>query len=420
MAHSPLLRTVMRLKLDRRCVALANYELALEDVSISLQQPPSKENFDDSRWAELRKVHDSKKERERLRKVHEKCYVAMMKKKREFLDSCRPRQLQHLGFFRAWEDSIPQRGKGELQFMRSTVLKSGFADWKAPLPSDSLLFEQGSPVPPTCGRVNVGDMGILDRRLLHLAISPKYVPKPHFKMERKRLAAKSVEFAAFVAQQTSLGPERSLIPRPEDDTSDQGLVSSSESDSSIETAPPIGNKRKRSAAVKTKKPVRTKKSTRKPPSFSKLCDCKAHDRTQLKAQAINWFSLMQQRLPRVEFPAFEHAGRRTAHRPVVIPQIVEGVDEDPNVQILEVHGILLPVQLPRSEDTEAAEDQQPTDEDAARYREWRSQARPFFDERDRYLQRRVYYEKVQDRTLTHTVQSLMGFWNKVLAQGHTS
>lgn len=390
---------------------MVNYELALEDISTSLEQPPNKENFDDDRWTDVRKAHENKKEREKQHKMHEECYVTTIKRRREFLDSCKPRDMRRLGFFRAWEDVIPRKGKRELQYLRSTVAKSGFANWKEPLPSESLLFEQDSPA-PTYGCVSVGDTGIIDRRLLHHAISPKYVPKPHFKMERKRLATKSAEFANFVAQQTSLGPELSLIPRPEDDSSDQGLVSLSESDSPKgRNTSSRGNKRKRSTTSKTKK------RTRKPPSFSKLYDCKVHDRMQLKAQAINWFSLMQQRLPRVESPATEQVGR-TAHKLVVKLPVAKDVDEDPSLQILrilEVHGTLLPVKLPTSEDPVGEEDQPLTVEDAVRYREWRSRVRPFFNERDRYMQNRVYHEKIQDRKLTLAAQSLMSFWNKVLS-----
>ncbi|KAI1779834.1 hypothetical protein F4818DRAFT_437135 [Hypoxylon cercidicola] len=402
MAHSPLLRTLMRLKLDRRSVALVNYELALENVSTSLQRPPSKENFDDSRWTDLRKGHENKKEREKHHKLYEEWYVTTITKKREMLDSSENKQLQYNSFYRAWKDIIPQKTR----HLRSAIAKSGFTEWKPPLPLTSLRFEQGPPASPSCGRVDVGDIGILDRRLLHHAISPKYVPKPHFKMERKRLAAKSAEFAAFVAQQTSLGPKRSLIPRPEDESSDQGLLSPSETeDSAVRNS---GSKRKRPTTGKTKK------RTRKPPSFSKLYDCKAHDQTQLKAQAINWFSLMQQRQPRVESPAIEQVGRTTADYDIKLQTAVDA-DEDPSIRILDVHGILLPVQFPRGEEADGEEEQHPTIEDAARYRDWRSRAKPFFEERDRYIQNRIYCERAQDRKLSHAAQDLMSFWNRISA-----
>lgn len=394
----------MRLKLDRRSVALVNYELALEDISISLQQPPSRENFDDSRWTDLRKAYENKKEREKQQKIHEEQYIKTITKKRELLDSTKNQQLQYINLFRSWEDIIPQKPR----YLRSTVAQSGFSEWRAPSPLESLLFEQGPPSSPTHGRVDVGDIGILDRRLLHHAISPKYVPKLHFKMERKRLAAKSAEFAAFVDQQTSLGPKRSLIPRPEDESSDEGLLSTSEpEDSTTRNASSRGGKRKRPTTGKAKK------RTRKPPSFIKLYDCKAHDRVQLNSQAINWFSLMQQRLPRVESPAIEQVGRFTTNYGIK-RQIAIDADEDPSIRVLEVHGILLPVQFPPSEDTDKEEeDQHPTIEDAARYRDWRFRVKPFFNERDRYIQNRVYCERIQDRKLSHAAQSLMSFWNKM-------
>ncbi|XXG94498.1 hypothetical protein Hte_000755 [Hypoxylon texense] len=414
MAHSPLLRTLMRLKLDRRSEALVEYEVKLEDISTILQGPPSRENFDDSRWTDIRKAYENKKEREKQHKIREEWYIETITKKRKFLDSAENKQLRYINFFRAWEDIIPNKPRR----LRSAVAQSGFSEWRAPVPSDSLRFEQGPPSSLTHGRVCVGSIGILDRRLLHHALSPQYVPKVHFKMQRKELAGKSAEFAAFVEQQTSLGPKHSLIPRPGDESSDEGLLSSNEPE-----APARGGKRKRPTTEKAKK------RTRKPPSFKKLYDCKAHDRTQLNSQAINWFSLMQQRQPRVESPALERATRYKmaagsySTEPRIELDADEDPDEDPNVRTLRVHGILLPVQLPPSEDADKKEkdlqliieDLQLTIEDAARYRDWRFRARSFFNERDRYIQNRAYCERVQSQKLLKAVKDILGFWNKVAA-----
>ncbi|KAI0841926.1 hypothetical protein F5Y06DRAFT_292749 [Hypoxylon sp. FL0890] len=403
MAHSPLLRTLARLRLDSKSIALVNYELALEGISANLQQPPNKENFDENRWTDLRKAYESKKIRESQQKEYENYFIARLTKERR-LRLNKDKARQSVGILRAWEELVPMKS----QAIRLTVQKSGFAEWKPPLVSECLLYEQ-SPAPNSpCGRVHMGETGILDRRLLHHAISPKYVPKPHFKMERKRLAAKSAEFAAFVELQTSGGPnKRSLIPRPEDESSDEGLLSvnepqvSEEDDNGLPSSKRLGlGIRKRKRTVKRK----PKKRTRKPPRFTKLYDCKVHDRAHLDTQATNWFSLMQQRLPRVESPSVELVSKpRSKESPVDVD-----VNEDPTAQELRIHGIKLPVRFPH-EDAEG-EQQSPTPEEAAQYRDWRNWSRPFFNERDRYMQSRVYREKARDRDLLHATQALLGFW----------
>ncbi|KAI1398235.1 hypothetical protein F4819DRAFT_502523 [Hypoxylon fuscum] len=400
MTHSPLLRTSMRLKLDRRSVALVDYELALEDVSINLQQPPNKENFDESRWADLRKTHENKEARETRQKQYEDNFVMTIMKERKFLKSSKPKSSHNINLLRIWEKVIPAKS----QALRLTLVNSGFVGWEPPLLSDCLLSEQGSPAPLSYGRVCVKETGILDRRLLHHAISPKYIPKLHFKMERKRLEIKSAEFAAFVAQQTSSGSN--LLPRPQDESSDEGLLSANELKDLVRSTP---GSRKRKCAV-TSKP---NKRTRKPPRFIKLYDCKAHDRSQLKAQAINGFSLMQQTLPRVESPSLERVGR--APRDHKIKSLVTpDVDRDTSIQDLTIHGIILPVKLPGSETTDDEQEQPAIEEEqVARYRTWRSQFKSFFEERDKYMQSRVYRERAPDRELLHSALALVGFWSEL-------
>ncbi|KAI2629897.1 hypothetical protein GGR54DRAFT_284140 [Hypoxylon sp. NC1633] len=401
MAHSPLLRTTMRQRLDCRSVALVNYELALEDVSANLQQPPNIDNFDGTRWADLRKAHEDKKARQTQQRLNENKFIATVKRKQR----CESRSQLRSTLLRTWEGIVPSKNAS----LRLTISKSGFTEWRPPLLSDSLLFEQSWPTSLPHGRVCVAENGVLDRRLLHHAISPKYVPKPHFKLERKRLEAKSAEFAAFVAEQTSsTSTNRILLPRPQDESSDEGLLSVNELEDPEYEITTTRGKRKRGAAHKPRK------RTRKPARFVKLYDCKVHDQAQLKSQATNRFSLMQQRLPRVEFPPLERASRDRGELCVGLPSAMD-IDEDPAVQELRIHGISLPVQFPRRDDDGEEEPEPPTVEEAVQYRAWRSESRPFFDDRDRYLQSRVYRERVYDRELLHAVQALTGFWAKVTA-----
>ncbi|KAI5866519.1 hypothetical protein GGS23DRAFT_550951 [Durotheca rogersii] len=407
MAHSPLLRTAMRLKLDGRSISLVNYELTLEDASSSiLPKPPSQKNFDEVRWTELRKTHENKKARETRQKEYEHDFMKAL------AGELRKRTQKKL--LTAWKGVIPTKSSA----LRLAVAKSGFAEWRPPLLSECLLFEQSSSYPPICGRVHAAEMGILDRRLLHVAISPKYVPKPHFKMERKRLAAKSAEFAAFVAQQTSGANKRSLIPRPQDESSDEGLLTVNEAPiagraGSVSAAPKpskiasILGKRKRAPAKQAAK------GARKPPKFVKLYDCRVHDRAQLVAQGMNRCVLMQQRLPRVENPAPELVKRRIVGRKAESPEPMD-VDGDPAADAareLQIHGIALPVRLLGGELSD--EQECPSLEDAVRYRSWRTRARRFFNERDRYMQSRVYQERSSDRDLLRAVQALTSFWVKL-------
>ncbi|KAI1382023.1 hypothetical protein F4677DRAFT_458320 [Hypoxylon crocopeplum] len=409
MAHSPLLRTVMRLKLDSRSVALVSYELALEDVSIDLQQPPNKKNFDESRWADLRKAHENKKTRQAQQTLNEQGYVTTIIKQRRTKES---RSRQCINLHRAWEEVVPTKSKA----LSLNLARSGYGEWRPPLLSDCLLFDQSSLAPPSYGHVCVADIGILDRRLLHHAISPKYVPKPHFKMERKRLEAKSAEFAAFVAAHMD------LMPRPQDESSDEGLLTMSEQEDSTDeniSSNELGRAKTRPKKRKRAATAKSKKRRRKPPNFIKLYDCKAHDRAHLKAEAINRFSFMQQRLPRVEFPPWERLIRGfnswNSKSPVAMDIAMDiDIDEDPAVQEVKTYGIILPVRLPDGEIADE-EEQELTFEDASQYRTWRSQVRPYFYERDRYMQSRVYQERVYDRELLQAAQSLMGFWAKVAA-----
>lgn len=359
MAHSPLLRTSTRLMLDKKSVALVNYELALEGVSANVQQPTEKENFDDSRWTNLRKAHENRRTRENNKLASEDEFFARIGKGKR-LRSAEVRSPYLIELFQAWEKIVPAKKSRSVQ---RAVEKTGISEWRPPLLSECLAFEQCVSLDLPSGRVDVGDTGVLDRRLLHQALTPQFVPKPHFKMERKRLVAKSAEFAAFVAQQAS--SKQSIIPRPEDETSDEGVLSPEEvkkedddddddSDDDSEEPEPGSRKRKR-----TGKPKR-KTGRRRPSKFVKLYDSKVHDRAHLHAQATNWFSLVQQRLPRVEVPAMELVTEPTSKGS---PMDID-VDEDPLVQEARIYGTTLPVHF-SEELTVEGEGQSPTAEEAA-------------------------------------------------------
>ncbi|KAI1208043.1 uncharacterized protein F4807DRAFT_462132 [Annulohypoxylon truncatum] len=405
MAHSPLLRTLMRFRLDSRSVALVNYEIALEDVSVKLQQSPNLENFDDDRWTDLRKTHENKKLREAQQKAYESHFIAKILEKRKLQQAVLSRsQYGTNNILQTWKGILPTK----LREIKMALAKSGFAEWRPPLPSESLLSEQKTYNPLSNGRVHVAEIGLIDRRLLHHALTPRFVPKPHFKMERQRLQAKSAEFSAFVEN------NRHIIPRPQDDSSDEGLLSVGEPDDDFE-----GDNTKRKAGLGKRKRTVTdkpKKRTRKPAKFIKLYDCKAHDRTHLNSQAINVFSLTQQRLPRIESSAFERVNRTISKRnDDSQSSTATDIDEDLRVEEVQIYGTLLPFQFP-FEQTDDGEPREPTIEDVAQYQAWRHRVSPFFEERDRYIQSRIYYERTNDRQLSHAVQSLVAFWSKMKAQ----
>ncbi|KAI1652878.1 hypothetical protein F4813DRAFT_400527 [Daldinia decipiens] len=407
MAHSPLLRTLTRFTLDSRSVALVKYELALEDVSTNLQLPPDQTNFDETRWSDLRKDYESKKIRESKKQLCEQELTMMIMKECKLLYMNERRSQHYDNLLQYGGEVIPTNVKA----LKATLLKSGLSEWKPPAASECLLFES-PPIQCTYGQVCAAETGILDRRLLHHYLTPKYVPKPHFKMERKRLGAKSAEFAAFVEKQTSDPNKPSLIPRPEDESSDEGLLTVDESEDDL----PVNNAKGSKTKLGKRKPAvqnKTKKRTRKPAKFVKLYDCKAHDYAQLKSQGVNLYSLLVQRLPRAESPAMEQVSRATVKYEIKSPTPVLD-DDELFAEQLRIHGCLLPIQLPHN-DVAEEEEQSPTLEDAQEYRIWRNQTRLFFNERDRYMQSRIYREGVRDNRLLHVTQELVAFWAKVTA-----
>ncbi|KAI1384982.1 uncharacterized protein F4822DRAFT_379672 [Hypoxylon trugodes] len=391
MSHSPLFRTSMRLRLDNRCIALVNYELALEEVNAELEQPPpNTRNFDDELWASLRKEHETKRIREGMRRVRDRVLFDSIKERRKTLKGGK---VWHVTVFhQAWISN----NLGRHDARNKAIYKSGFAEWRPPLLLENLWFEQTEISYPSNARVYVGESGILDPRLLRRHVTPEFVPRPHFKNERKRLAGKYIEFAEFAAKNAH------IMPRPQDLSSDEGLLSEDEEDSTDTPS----KKRKRGKTVIMQR-------TRKPNRFIKLYDCKVHDRTQLELQAMNQFSLMQQMLPRVESPAIERDKGTTIKQAQASP-IAEDVEEDHRIEELRTHGVRLPTRYPYNEVVEGEEEQQkPTVVELAMYRAWRRRQRHFFDDRDSYMQNRIYYEQVHERDLLRAGQDLMAFWAKV-------
>ncbi|KAH9995346.1 hypothetical protein F4779DRAFT_636613 [Xylariaceae sp. FL0662B] len=403
MAHSPLLRTVMRVQLDNRSGSLVSYELALEQVCIDLQQPPNKRNFDEDRWTECRKDYENKKEREAQQKEDEEDFITAIKRERRYIRSSKKRSKHFFHIYKMWDSLVPK-----ISTLKTSIAKSGYAEWRPRQLVHCLIAEQDL-TSRTHSRVCVGDQGLLDRRLLHQALSPRFVPKPHFKFERRRLEAKSAEFATFVEQQkASQSRKRIIIPRPEDDSSDEGLLTASEID---EVVKPGAAKGKRKRAT-----VQKKARTRKPAKFVKVYDSKVHDGMQLKAQTQNRFCLMQQRQPRVESPALEVIFKKASDRNSQPPMTVDMDEEELALQQLRINGIKLPIPLPGSRTDEDGTPQQPTEDDVALYRKWRSRkARSFFNDRDRYIQQRMYRERATDRELSRASQALQAFWAKIPA-----
>ncbi|KAI1491818.1 hypothetical protein F5X96DRAFT_692851 [Biscogniauxia mediterranea] len=458
MSHSPLHRTVMRSVLDRRTAALADYEIALETSCQDAHDlpPPARPFFDADGWAECRKAHDAKKARDAARDESRRLFVKAFNAETRAVRA-RPKSARYRALRAMFKTVLPSRDAA----VKLAVARSGFLDWRPRAVADCLRGEDDYSLEderrPSRGRVAVGDRGEIAWRALHLYVSPRFVPRPHFYHERRRLAAKSAEFADFVAAQAVAPPGTGIaIPRPEDDTSDGGLRSDPDEDddedeeevvltrtsrgltatkrkrggggassSSSRKKAKTENKKKNNSAAKGQKQKQKKKPTaRKPPRFTKTFDSAVHDRAQLLAQTRNRFTLMQQRVPRVEVPGFETvaARRRAASSTSLAPPSTskpptstseeETETEKKEKEMTTLYGIALPVRLDQEE--EEAGPRSPTEEEAWAYRAWRrgGAARAFFAERDAYMRARVLKERVPDRELVRAAQRLVGFWTQ--------
>ncbi|KAI1496201.1 hypothetical protein F5X99DRAFT_424971 [Biscogniauxia marginata] len=420
MSHSPLLRTVMRSVLDRRSDSLASYEIDMETACLDLHRLPNPRTFDTDGWTECRKTYESKKMRDEQRDESQRLFIKSFNQETK---QWRTREKSPWLFkMRAmFKGVLPAR---DMQ-IKLAVARSGFLEWRPRTVTDSLQAEDSFlHCVPSYGMVDIGEQGVIEWNSLHSYISPRFVPKPHFYHERKRLQAKCAEFADFVAAQAKAKPPKRIeIPRPEDDTSDGGCRSdedslSDEDEEVVTTKKGGATKRKRGTKNKPKKQP-AKKRARKPARTTKMFDSVVHDKQQLYAQTRNRFCLMQQRVPRAEIPAFELIWRkaRELRKRREMKSVAMDVDapeeteEERARRLLAINGIVIPVDLSACEEDPEEEEKELTMDEARAYRRWKKgAARSFFEERDAYMRIRVYQERVPDRELIRSAQRLVAFW----------
>ncbi|KAH9897445.1 hypothetical protein F4778DRAFT_235244 [Xylariomycetidae sp. FL2044] len=486
MAHSLLLRTMMRAHLDHNATSLTNYEVEIDKICMKLHDlPPLTETFDATRWSESRKQYESKKERDLEVERCERGFLGALKVQAYHATTAGRRSAHYRAMFNMSQKIIqPKESRKKL-----AIAKSGYTKWRPRSTADCLQAEDHSYAPPSEGRVVAADQGTIDPRKLRRTLTPAYVPKPRLRGERMRLQAKSAEFAAFVARQGALEPSRRRVnvPRPEDLSSDGALhpetwsqenhkhlfffgdsdFDDDDDDNTTTTTTPgpstTGMKRKRGGAAnnnnntaKSLRPMKKNKSNKKKKKkktsattsssttttkptrpFVKTYDAWVHDRKQLEAQGRNRFSLMQQRLPRIEVPTIEQRTRRplgktssSSSNSTLLPvemdvdieaEKEEDEDEETPAQIsMRLYGIVVPVLLPGSSsridkgsEKEEVEIEMPSLQDALGYQRWRAgEARGFFEERDRYVQARHYGERASDRELDHAIRIFLEFRNK--------
>ncbi|KAI5927583.1 hypothetical protein F4810DRAFT_648410 [Camillea tinctor] len=429
MSHSPLLRTVMRSVLDRRSAALADYEIAVETVCLDeYRLPHPRSPFDANGWTECRKAHDNKKARDEARDENQRLFIKAFNQETRTVKQ-RPKSAHYTALRAMFKRTLPSRDAA----IKLAVARSGFLEWRPRPLADCLRAEDDSSLEERPrGGVSVGDSGVVEWRALHMYVSPRFVPKPHFYHERRRLQAKSGEFADFVAAQARApAATRIAIPRPEDETSDGGLRSESDSDYEEEVVLTktsrglTATKRKRAAAKHSAPPRKKpkKKTTRKPPRFTKVFDSAVHDRAQLLAQTRNRATLMQQRVPRAEIPPFEIVARKaqelaakrlaSASCPLTTtsPPSPEEHAKQRSLALSRLHGIAVPLLLTELDpDTGAEVPRETTAEEAQAYRRWRDGARGFFADRDKYMRARVLDERIPDKEMVKAAQKLVGFW----------
>ncbi|KAI1082697.1 hypothetical protein F5B20DRAFT_529897 [Whalleya microplaca] len=123
MAHSPLLRTLMRVQLDNRSGSLVSYELALEQVCIDLEKPPTKRYFNEERWTDCRKDYENKKVREAQQKEDEEDFIAAVKRERRYIRSAKKRSKHFFSIYKMWDDLIPK-----ISALKRSLSKSGYIE----------------------------------------------------------------------------------------------------------------------------------------------------------------------------------------------------------------------------------------------------------------------------------------------------
>ncbi|RYO78721.1 hypothetical protein DL766_006187 [Monosporascus sp. MC13-8B] len=350
MAHSPLFRTIMRIRLDARAVELTRYEREMEDICTERQGLKHAAAFDAEAWHDYRKRHELKARREARAARREEDLRRRVDREDRRIQKPLARVLRYSKWDYPRKKGLDQRAKGELPPARSVrplkmlkVMKlleaeapdtttapgrKGYCNWR-PTPLCEILRAEGVVValsPPTRrgtpgGLRPEGDRGgsgaptgSLDPRALRAKLTPDYVPKPHLRRARRRLLEKSAEFAELVGRGFKLPVAGGGLSDDSSDADDSG---------SDDDGKPLLDKRKRKAKDDAggstgtgakrqrngfkKTTARQAHQKRPPRAVAKTFDSVVYDALQLRAEARSRFCLVQQSLPRVEQPPWGSA-----------------------------------------------------------------------------------------------------------------
>ncbi|RYP18392.1 hypothetical protein DL767_009841 [Monosporascus sp. MG133] len=352
MAHSPLFRTIMRIRLDARAVELTRYELEMEIICAERHGLKHAAAFDAEAWHNYRKRHEFKAPREARAARREKDLRRRVEREDRRIQKPLACVLRYSKWDYPRKKDLDQRAKRELPPARSVrrlkMLKmmklleveapdtttapglEGYCNWR-PTPLREVLRAEGVVValsPPT-RRGTPGGLrpeedregrgaptGSLDPRALRAKLTPDFVPKPHLRRARQRLLEKSAEFAELVDRGYKLPVAGGGLSDDSSDADDSG------SDGDDDNKPLLG-KRKRKAnddasgstgtgAKKQRNGIRkatVRRTTQKMPprAVAKTFDSRVHDALQLRTEARSRFCLVQQSLPRVEQPLWGSA-----------------------------------------------------------------------------------------------------------------
>ncbi|RYP11590.1 hypothetical protein DL765_007690 [Monosporascus sp. GIB2] len=350
MAHSPLFRTIMRIRLDARAVELTRYEREMEDICTERHGLKHAAAFNAEAWHDYRKRHELKAPREGLAAQREEDLRRRVDREDRRMQKPLARVLRYSKWDYARKKGLDQLAKRELPPARSVrrlkMLKmmklleaeapdtttapgrKGYCNWR-PTPLCEVLRAEGVIValsPPTRrgtpgGLRPEGDRegggaptGSLDPRALRAKLTPDYVPKPHLRRARQRLLEKNAEFAELVGRGYKLPAAGGGLSDDSSDADGSGPDDDGEpllgkrkrkakDDSSGSTG--MGAKRQRSEIKKTT--ARQAHQKRPPRAVAKTFDSRVHDALQLRAEARSRFCVVQQSLPRVEQPPWGSA-----------------------------------------------------------------------------------------------------------------
>ncbi|RYP80852.1 hypothetical protein DL769_002230 [Monosporascus sp. CRB-8-3] len=345
MAHSPLFRTIMRIRLDARAVELTRYEREMEDICTERHGLKHAAAFDAEAWHDYRKRHEFKAPREARAARREKDLRRRVEREDRRTQKPLARVLRYSKWDYPRKKGLDQRAKMELPPARSVrrlkMLKMmklleaeasdtttapgrrGYCNWR-PTPLCEVLRAEGVVVAlsPLTRRGTPGGLrpeedregrgaptGSLDPRALRAKLTPDYVPKPHLRRARQRLLEKSAEFAELVDRGHKLPVAGGGLSDDSSDADDSGSDEDdkpllgkrkrkAEDDASGSTG--TGAKKQRNDIKKTT--ARQAPQKRPPRAFVKTFDSCIHDALQLRAEARSRFCLVQQSLPRVEQP----------------------------------------------------------------------------------------------------------------------